>query len=538
MAEANGHPLPLAVRLGFAGSRSLFDPSAHPDLDEGDFHAALEAKFRARLARLHAELGLGERYFLCGVSQVAIGGDTIFAEACAALKIPLRVFLPEHREAYLAATGSNGTPDFSPAQRAVALKLLNDPNVIQERVVSGAQERATRFAEVNREIARASDVLVCLLRAESAAKAGGTHDLIDRAVRGNCAVLVIRVAVVGDQPDLAETWHNRQRFRPPVPTPVIESTFLRQRPANPADTPIVDYCKALKTAGSQQAKWQRQLFTAVATIIIGTHILATILAVFALLSHHHEATRGFLPALLGAELAALALGFGVHQYLHRSRAPQVWAMSRLVAELARSVLAIGNLYLYLEYLFWLQFPQSLEPVLETIGILHMRSTRHDASDWKSKRDTYVTERLTKPGGQIEYYAGRAASAGRWLRIWRTAFLVFSGAAFIATALKLVAISSCVSMDEHLKDIATEGLGGLAIVLPLLAVGALSLAAAMDLEARGHIYQEMLVFLEKQLGNFAAAASEPDLARLVLETESHLLGETVNWFSRRSFTGVA
>jgi len=85
---------------------------------------------------------------------------------------------------------------------------------------------------------------------------------------------------------------------------------------------------------------------------------------------------------------------------------------------------------------------------------------------------------------------------------------------------------------------TAVLGTLAIVMPVLAAAALSLAAAHDLEAQGHTYQEMFEFLERQKEYLRAATSERDYADLVLETESRLLGETANWFSRRFFTGVA
>jgi hypothetical protein len=82
------------------------------------------------------------------------------------------------------------------------------------------------------------------------------------------------------------------------------------------------------------------------------------------------------------------------------------------------------------------------------------------------------------------------------------------------------------------------MGTLAIVMPVLAAAALSLAAAMDLEAQEHTYRGMLAFLRQQENNLAAAASEGDCRALVLETDSVLLGETANWFSRRSFSSVA
>jgi len=46
------------------------------------------------------------------------------------------------------------------------------------------------------------------------------------------------------------------------------------------------------------------------------------------------------------------------------------------------------------------------------------------------------------------------------------------------------------------------------------------------------------YLVDQQRRLEAARSEREFARLALDTASRLLGETVNWFSRRSYSGVA
>ena len=343
--------------------------------------------------------------------------------------------------------------------------------------------------------------------------------------------------------------------------------------------------------GDAQANWQRKLFKWVASIIIGTHVLATILAVIVLASHvtkdhttvnptmsvaddetpasakHVEKRRArpdlweaVIPWLLVLELASLLVGFGVHYFLHHSHAcdrkvtraannaasrqcetysrAQWWAMSRLAAEVARSVMAFGSVHVYLEYLFALPFPSALRPLLRTINVLHLRGARRDSADWESKRNRYVAMRLTGEEGQINYYRNTAARARRWLHLFQWTFLVCSGDAIAAMFVKLLVIAVNRYLDHDNPAVVTGTLGGLAITLPVLAVAALSLAAAMDLEARKHTYAEMLAFLEEQKDRMNQAATERDFVRLLLETESRLLGEIANWFSRRSFTGVA
>jgi len=89
----------------------------------------------------------------------------------------------------------------------------------------------------------------------------------------------------------------------------------------------------------------------------------------------------------------------------------------------------------------------------------------------------------------------------------------------------------------IKEPSVAILGCFAIIYPVIAVAALSLAAAFDLEAKKHTSEERVAFLERQTGLLESAATAREFAKLLIETESRLLGETVNWHARRSFAGV-
>jgi hypothetical protein len=80
-------------------------------------------------------------------------------------------------------------------------------------------------------------------------------------------------------------------------------------------------------------------------------------------------------------------------------------------------------------------------------------------------------------------------------------------------------------------------GFLAVVLPLLAVAALSLAASVDLEAQVKTYRKMVHDLQVQKQLLTNAASERAFVSQALETERQLVGETLAWYWRRSFTSV-
>jgi hypothetical protein len=531
--------LPLVVQVGFAGSRRLFDLEAHPEVDAADFEAALQAGLRDRLSRLALELGLGDKHFLCGISQVAIGADTLFTRTCAELGILQRIFLPQPREDYLLAEGSDG-PDFSEEQRETARGMLSSPHIIQERVVSDSPDRQKRFEDTNREIVRVSDVLVCLICADGSGKAGGTLELL-RYAQKRRPVLEIRVTVGPDgKPAIDEQWHRRQEFKSPhLPQELANlNTDLTGVPETAA------FCQVLKTFASQQARWQQRLFRIAALIIISTHVGASVLAVLAMKPHEPSASHGSMSAiLLITELALLVIGWlGVHEFLHFSGATVVWGMARLVAEIGRSVIALTGVPGYLAHLFTLPIPASLRPLLRTLNVMHLRATRflHE-DDWTQRRDAYVAQRLAKPGlGQIEYYRNAWVRANSQLRSARWFFRAASVCAIGFTSLKLVAA------EEYLPPLNEEFgrgewqwfFGAMAILLPVFAVAALSLAAAFDLEARTHTYADTLEFLEGQKNRLENAESEREFADLAMEAETYLLGETVTWYSRRAFTGVA
>jgi hypothetical protein len=265
------------------------------------------------------------------------------------------------------------------------------------------------------------------------------------------------------------------------------------------------------------------------------------MATLALVGHGHPESgliSGGVVALLSVELGLLVIGLSLHIYLHNSEAVREWALSRLLAEISRSMRTISALHLCPEYLFTLQIPEPLKPMLSTLCVLHLRSTRgRSVQSWQEQRDQYLRRRLSDPmTGQLAYYSGAQRRAKLWHKWVPRLFLSSSLLAILATGVKLWwAANALHSPEQNLPW--TEVLGGLAIVMPVVAVGFLSVAASQDIEARVHIYGEMLAFLKLQTLRLERAASEGDFLDALVETETRLLGETASWLMRRSFMTV-
>ncbi len=531
---------PLVVQVGFAGSRRLLDRAACPGFDEASLHKQIEDHFVATLERLPETLGLTAHHFLCGVSQIAIGGDTLFSRACARLGIAQRVFLPQHRDGYLTASGENEEPDFTPAQATVARELLAGDHIIESRVVSDSMEREAQFEDVNLEIVRVSDIVIALRREDAGGKPGGTGHLIERALVRKKVVLEIIVSVREGRVHFRNDWHpvhphTEPGGRPPFEAPGVPPVISRFEHSGE-----MAYAAKLRQFTGAVAKKKRAYFRFAALAIIGTHVLATICA--AAITIFHDDLHDVLARLLGIELLLLGSGLFVHWNLHHSAAAERWATARLISEITRSVMALSGVRGYLGHLFQPHLPESLRHVLRTLNVFHLKATRSlPAESWAERRASYVVSRLDDPqNGQIPYYTRRQRSAHFWLLMSRVGFYLGSGLTILGTVAKLLlGFHIHILAFLHLEDTALEhGLGFFGIVLPVLAVAALSLAASFDIEAREHTYTEMREALERQREFLLAAISQREFEVLAMQTETRLVGENARWFARRFFTGVS
>jgi hypothetical protein len=525
--------LPLVVHVGFAGSRFLYAPGRSPEMATLD--DALLPQLIERLDELQSRLGLTAQHFLCGVSQMAIGADMLFARALQARARPHRVLLPQAPQAFLAA-GESADPDFLPDEQAAARRLLAAPQVIEVRVVSDADERVAQFQDANDEILRESDIVVCLTREGAAARPGGTRDLMDRAARAGKLMLLLEVALHDGRPVLS-AWRTPDGLAavafvaPSMPAEIAGLAL----PA-PAAGPLPEagaYIEAVRSFASAATRRHSGGFKRAAVLIIVLHIAATLLATVAVKLEH----AGGVALLLAAELILLGTGLRTHRALHRSASLRAWAVTRLLAETLRSLHSVSRTAVPLDYPLALAYPTSFRPLLRTAAALHGLQARRMAPDaWRDQRAAYLDERLTGAHGQLRYFSDAAATAARRYRFAHSGFWAFSVAAFVATSAKLAAVAGVVAAPLGAWAITWGGL--LAITLPVAAVGFLSWAAASDLEARSATYADMRAFLKHQVERVGQAGTPRDFARAVRETELGVLAENLGWFSRRLFRGVS
>ena len=572
--ETNQRRLPCVVQLGFVGSRFLFGDKP----ENADWNQKTREHLKSSLEVFANKLDLGKDIFFCGISALAIGSDSFFAELLNELGEPHRIFLPQRFDDFINAKGSQGD-DFTADQKKHAQHLIQSDNVIQELVVSRSTDRHDQFREANAEILRVSDIVICLLREDSDLKAGGTSEFVKRATKIGKPILEIRVRVENEQPVFTNHWHLDCKpafHKPDLPTTTDGLRLPEGVPRIPESTQYID---ALKEDSSDEARKKRKNFVNAAYWLILTGVIASLMATLSLLASSVVKTeaskkansnppvvqaqpdttrmdkgpsltndptgpvnnevekkspwRYLVPALVILELLTLLFGWSWHIYAHTSAAVRQWANARVVSELARSTRSLEDYYLHLEHLFRLQLPWNFRHLLRTINVLHLRSNRGNAQSWKVVQKRYLANRIQE---QRNFYASRLGEERKLLERYDNIFKVFLWLAILFAAARLFLVIQDVALGTE-ADIWTNALSGLALIFPVLAVAGLSWAGVLDYQARVETFSEAVNFLDRQEKLIDTASSKLEFDRLVTETETVLLGENANWYSRRANSGV-
>jgi len=523
--------LPIVVQIGFAGSRLLFAPQRLAPAHERALQDELRDALVGRLAELPAHLGLGESHLLCGVSQLAIGADAVFTEACRALGLPQRVLLPQSLAAFLAA-GDEGDPDFTPAEQDATRALLASAHIADVRVASDAEDRIGQFEDTNLALLQESDAIVCLLRAGALGRPGGTRDLMQRAAQAGKPVLLLEVSMAGGRPQLSawsmpEAARLRTQFPPPGMPAELAGLVWTPEPGG-ALPDALRYIDTVRRCASARARSRSGSSRRAALAVIASQVAATLLAVLA----DRIGALAWVVPLLTLALLCLGLGLAAHHRLHRGVSLRARASVRLLAEVLRSMRSVVATAVAIDYPRGLALPAHFTPLLRTVDLLHgLQARRSDPADWAAQRASYVDERLTGAQGQVGAFAREAAFAAHHWSLVRRLFWGLSAAGLAATAVTLAAVQGFV-----LPPAAAPWSGLLAIVLPVAALGALAWAAAAELRARANDTAEMHAFLVRQVEALRSATSARDFARAVRATELGLLGEALADFARRAGPG--
>ena len=476
--------LPPVWIVGFTGHRRLNQPE----------------KVGALLRELLHSLGSEIPGQLVGHSSIAIGGDTLFAEACLASSIPWIALLP--------FAEGDFKSDFSAADWDKARQLLQRAARVDSLV--GAKDRNVAYLECGLATVEEADLMIAIWDGEASRGTGGTAEVVAHARNFGRPLILIH-------PDRLTTQRegfSSEAFSDP------EMEYLNRLPERA--TAAIDsrteterrvkrfFAKVDAQAARIAPRFRRWV---AASVIMNT--LAAILTAAAIGFGLRSRT---LDAIIFLLIAAAMLSI---IQIKRKHAHRNWIRCRVAAEICRSSLATWN-FGRIAAPVWFTQLGDFRRLAKSIRLLQLRAGDQPRMDLASCKNEYVTSRVDD---QIEYFRRRSRRLATALFIFTCSFWIFSAAAAART---LITVFSAVPQSQPLVADALKSF--LPIALPLAAGCALSLISIFDLSRQLASSKAMEAALQMARRQIEKCESFSSLRRAVENTENAFAGEFFEWFT--------
>jgi len=476
--------LPPIWIVGFTGHRRLRQPE----------------KVGAILRELLQSLGAEIPGQLVGHSSIAIGGDTLFAEACIALQIPWIAMLP--------LTEGDFKSDFTETDWKKARELLQKAARVESLV--GASDRDVAYLECGLATVEEADLMIALWDGEPSRGTGGTADVVTHARNLGRPLIVIH-------PDSLTT--ERERF-------AIESfsdsemEYLNRLPDRSAD---------VVGSSTEPRELVRRFFNKVDAKA------ARIAPRF-----RRWVAASVIMNAIAAILTAAAIGFGIRSValdtltfilvaaamlsviqIKRKQAHRNWIRCRVAAEICRSALATWSIG-HLAMPVWFAQLGDFRRLAKSIRLLQIRAGSGSAKAFAETRSDYLVNRMDD---QIAYFQKRSRRLTSALSIFTWSFWIFSGAAVARTL-----YTTAVTIPQTGRPLSEALRAFLPIALPLAAGCALSLISIFDLARQLASSRAMENALRNAREQIEKCESFSSLRRAVEYAENLFAGEFLEWFT--------
>jgi len=475
--------LPTTLAIGFTGHRKL------PN----------EVKCREAIRKVLLEWKAKVPGMIYGLASTAAGGDLLFAETCAELHVPIRVFLPVPREQF--------RDDFDEPSWARAESVFK--NALSVEVTGAGEELKERYYECGIETVQQSQLLIALWDGAPSQGLGGTADMVHFAKEQGRPVIWIHSAT-GEVQYLNET---AEILNDP------EMRFLNELPdpsaAMAAATPH-DMAKAWFAKLDENASRVAPQFRLMAAIPIFCTALAAVLSGKTALSG-----ESVVWLWLGTALGLMAAGLPTVMRLGRRQV--AWTRMRTAAEICRSFLALWRTPSLYEAVGAEVVPD-LAGMLTSLNFLKMsdRAARHcNLAEFKREY------RASRVQDQIAYFSRHANHAAARARRYRIVTWISTS---IAAGLNFWLLLNAHGVNHWISTSLRPQLALSVAILFQIATVAGALVVVNDYVRRRDRYRElhrMLVQWDKQL---ELCETWPIALRIFTTVEKALLAELIEWRS--------
>ena len=476
--------LPPIWIVGFTGHRRLRDPEK------------VGALLRSELQSLGNEIA-GQ---LVGHSSIAIGGDTLFAEACLASDVPWIALLP--------FAEGDFKSDFTEAEWDKARQLLQRAARVESLV--GAKDRNVAYLECGLATVEEADLMIAIWDGEPSRGTGGTAEVVAHARNFGRPLILIH-------PDRLTS--ERERFAAGAfSDPEME--YLNRLPsrASAADSSALGPRERVRRFFSKVDAQAARIAPRFRRWVAASVIMNTLAAILTAAQIGFGIQSVALDALIFILIAASMLSI---IQIKRKHAHQNWIRCRVAAEICRSALATWNMGQVAAPVWFSQLGDFLR-LAKSIRLLQLHGHNQRQKSVADVRDEYLTNRVDD---QIEYFRRRTRRLSTALLIFTCCFWIFSGAAVARTA--FVTLFSTQRFDPFAIDALKNFLP---IALPLAAGCALSLVSIFDLGRQLASSRAMQSALEMARSQIEKCESFSSLRRAIENTENAFAGEFFEWFT--------
>ena len=470
--------------LGFTGHRHLHKPEA------------ISEAISRLLSSLRAEIP-GQ---LVGYSSVAIGADTLFAEACLKSGIPWTAILPRPRDDFKS--------DFSDSDWARTSTLLRGAARVES--LPPMADKDLGYLESGLATVEEADLLIAVWDQKAPRGTGGTAEVVAHARSLGKPIILVNP----ERLDVVRENFSPERFADD------EMTFLNS---------VAGHDKASTNGSAPPREQVRRFFHAVdkraagiaprfRAFLGGSVILNALAAILTAASVAFRVNSRTFQAVIFALVAAAALAVAL---MKRREGHRKWLRCRVAAEICRSYLAtwdLGNAVTP----FWFSQLEGFDRLTKSIRLLQLSDQPEGTPDLEGARARYLKDRIDP---QLRYFRHRRRKLSSLVVILTAAFWIFSALALGRSIMSAFAVRP---EETDWMSIALHSF--LPIALPLAAGCVLSLISIFDLNrqlARAGRMESALAKIRTQIEKCQNLVS---LRHAVKNAENAFAGEIFEWFT--------
>ncbi len=433
---------------------------------------------------------------LMGYSSVAIGADTLFAEACVSLNIPWTAVLPRPENDFKS--------DFNKSDWQRTSELLKQAAHVES--LSPRSDRELAYLECGLSTVEEADVIIAVWDGNSSRGTGGTADVVAHARTLARPLILVHphsLHIQRERFSLEQFSDKEMSYLNRIPD------YVPHKPSDQPQERVRQFFEKVDRHAARIAPRVRGWVGASVLMNALAAILTTASIVFVLTSKIVDA---IIFLLVAAATVSVAL-------IKRKEAHRKWIRCRAAAEICRSALATWSLGDFATP-FWFTQLDGFTRLAKSVRLLHLSDREKRLFNLEDWRQNYLATRVDT---QLSYFRRRRRKLTLALAILTGGFWVFSALAIGR------AIFSALFTKHQSAPFLTAVHSFLPIALPLAAGCVLSLISIFDLNRQLARSKAMEMRLKTVRDGLEKCETLLSLRHAVEHAENAFASEVFEWF---------